>query len=236
MLYCKVTFDRSGLGNRLFPWARCRLFAEDRDATMLAPRWHWPPRIGPLLRGIHNLESFLSVLHPQEWYVGLFRPGPRELTGVARSRVERTARVIPEPANLAVRPTSLDDGVLVEFRGIGEYFAPLNGREDFLHRELRATARASSVRLADSVRGVPIGIHVRLGDFVYAKDAQDMKMGPRRTPMDWYVNSLLALRAAIGAPAPAYILSDGTADQLRPLLALENIRLVRGDDPISGIL
>ena len=236
MLYCTVTFDRSGLGNRLFPWARCRVFSEKHGAPMLAPRWAWPLRIGPLLRGVHNLESLIKALAPREWYVGLFRPGAKELTGSARAGVLRRARVLPEPADLAVAPTSSDDDALVEFRGIGSYFEPLNGWEDFLHRELRSVARPDRVRFADGVRGEPIGIHVRLGDFVRAKTPEELKRGNTSTPLDWYVRSLGLVREALGSAVPAYVFSDGTADQLRPLLALERVRLVRGDDPISGIL
>jgi hypothetical protein len=237
MLYCKVTFDRSGLGNRLFPWARCRVFSEVQQVPMLAPRWFWPLRIGPLFRGVHNVESLLHALQPREWYVGLFRHGRREITGTRRGAIERRARIVPEPADLNAKvPDDATGDVLVEFKDIGDYFARLNGWHEFLHRELRSIAKPERLTIADSVKGAPIGIHVRLGDFHRAKTAEELKRGGTRTPMEWYVESLRRVRDAMGYTAPAYILSDGTADELGPLVAEESVRLVRGDDPISGIL
>src|ERR1700722_14924352 len=100
----------AGIGTRLFPWARCRIFSQLHGASMLAPRWI-QPRIGPLLRGGIALNAY----HRQILLLGLFRRDGY-ITGFRRLWVSARAVRCEEPADLAcfVRPPGMG-AVLVSF-------------------------------------------------------------------------------------------------------------------------
>jgi hypothetical protein len=55
-----------------------------------------------------------------------------------------------------------------------------------------------------------ISVHIRLGDF----------KGSHATPIQWYVDTLRKLRAELGSDWPVYIFSDGTDEELAPVMRL----------------
>jgi hypothetical protein len=92
-------------------------------------------------------------------------------------------------------------------------------------RALLQTSRFAArnlVRLAarlDPAR-ITIGMHVRCGDFREAQGRQDYRgVWNTALPMDWYVNVARNLQQEFGSEAQFLVVSDGTAEQLRPLLA-----------------
>jgi hypothetical protein len=82
-------------------------------------------------------------------------------------------------------------------------------------------AARNLVRLAgrlDPAR-ITIGMHVRFGDFRPADSVQEYRgVWNTALPMEWYVNVAQSLRREFGAEAQFLVVSDGTAEQLRPLL------------------
>lgn len=232
-VYCEAAFGRgSGFGNRLFPWARCRVFSERTGVPMLAPQWV-QPRVGPALRGGIQLRAY----HRQILLMGLFGTDGY-VGGLRRAWVSATAPRVNEP-----RGTDLLDlpggekAVVVSFAGDGNFFQDLEGQREFVLGRLRAEARSKWVRLADD-RAAPIGINVRCGnDFKQAQTYDDfLSKGTIKTPIAWFVSSLRALRDAAGRDVPAVVVSDGTREQLRELLDLPGVRFARPGCAISDLL
>jgi hypothetical protein len=60
--------------------------------------------------------------------------------------------------------------------------------------------------------------------------------GAIRTPLSWFSASVRAIRDMIGFPATAYVVSDGTPEDLHELLGLPNMILVRPGCAISDLL
>src|SRR5438309_1148882 len=85
MLCCEAVLPRAGLGNRLFPWARCRVFSFASKVPMVSPRWT-QLKIGPLLRN----ESDLRL------YFNLFKPGADEVRGINKLRLRLFSKTEPE--------------------------------------------------------------------------------------------------------------------------------------------
>ena len=54
--------------------------------------------------------------------------------------------------------------------------------------------------------------------------------------MSWFVNGLEWVRNTIGYPAQAVVVSDGTSEELGPLLSLENVAFIRPGCAISDLL
>jgi hypothetical protein len=137
--YCAAHFSRGmGLGNRLYPWARCHLYARQAGVPMLAPHWWWPPRLGSLLKDPPPIAEL-----PGHLYVRGIRALPEYIGGARRSVIESTSR-----------------GKLRVFRGEAGRLNDLQGGE----AELLAALRAMSTRTM-KVDISYIGVHVRRGDF-----------------------------------------------------------------------
>lgn len=230
MRYCIAVLPHAGLGNRLLPWARCRIFAHVNDVPMLATRWA-QTKIGPLLRR----ERDPRIYH------NLFVRPAHEIDGWRRLRLLLVVRRHPEPEPFAlISPRSPSDRPeLIIFQGQKDYFARLNGWHEFLLRELRAITHTRWLREAESVRDVPIGIHVRAGDVPAPPTGttlSDLSTGVYRTPVSWFVRSLRAVRSELGFPARAFVVTDGTDQEIADLLAMDGVFRAREGSAISGIL
>jgi hypothetical protein len=233
-VYCEAQFARgAGLGTRLFPWARCKIFAARHELPMLAPRWV-QLRVGPLLRGGIQLQAY----HRQILLMGQFRRNGY-IGGLDRARLGSAPR-IDEPQRLddASVPSYGHRGpVVITFKGYGNLFADLEGQQEFLLEALRDEAQAKWVSLADRL-AAPIGVNVRCGnDFRDARSESDFTtMGAVKTPVPWFVRALQAVREASGSAQPAVVVSDGTPEQLKDLLSMPNVHFARPGCAISDLL
>ena len=236
MLYCQAVFPRgAGLGTRLFPWARCVIFSQANGIPMLAPQWV-QPRVGPLLRGGIDLGAY----HRQILLLGLFRDQPGAIRRLEKLLVQLRATPVEEPARLDQPYDRAPDGrkAIVTFRGTASMFEGLTGHDRFLLDSLQAITRQEWLEFVDGVGSVPIGINVRLGnDFGTASsDDEYYTKGPLKTPVHWFAAVLKWLRHAVGYPARAVVVSDGTRAQLGPLLELDDVEFVRPGCAISDLL
>lgn len=227
MIYCHAVLPRSGLGNRLFPWARCRIFSYVNDIPMLAPRWT-QIKVGPLLRG----ESDLRFYH------NLFKRRPEQIGGMKKIWLLLFSKKLPEPEDLCLYKKGVFSGnVIVVFKGEKGYFGKLNGWDQFLMKELLLMTKDRWLNIVYKVPDIPIGIHVRRGDFTTPVSEEDfMFKGSLRTPILWFIKSLKVIRENIGFPAKAFVTSDGTVAELQELLNLENVFLIRTGSAISDML
>lgn len=222
---CRPVFARgSGLGNRLFPWARCLVFSRANSVPMIRPQWE-QLRLGPLLRGGVSLRRY----HSQILLWGLFQ------SETAACFRHLAADLFYRRENEPRGPFAADGKrTVVEFRGDGRFFADFEGERRLVRAELEAIARPRWTRLAASFGEAPIAMNVRR-----AKDFPDVASasgGPRRTPLDWFARTLALVRRAAGRDAEALVVSDGTPADLAPLLSLGNVRLVRPGCAISDLL
>lgn len=236
-VYAKARFGHGllgvgmGFGNRLFPWARYRIFMHTNHAVGIAPVW-LRPAISQLWRGGIDFSAYLR----QIVLFGLFKRSADEL-GVVRGNL-RTLFMprLAEPIDFdrAIAPNAR--GKII-FEGWQDTFARLNGWNRFLLGELRGIARNERLELADSIQDVPIGICVRCGnDFREPDPAAVTLSGGEKTPVRWFVRCLSLIRQRVGADVPAYVVSDGTSRQLEDLLSLPNVNFVRPGSAISDLL
>jgi hypothetical protein len=65
-----------------------------------------------------------------------------------------------------------------------------------------------------------IGIHIRMGDFPQRSDSNQVYF---RQPLLWYIEALKQLRISLNNNLTAIIFSDGTTNDLAPILNLENV-------------
>jgi hypothetical protein len=199
--YCAAHFERgTGLGNRLYPWARCHLHTRATGIPMLAPHWWWPPRVRPLLQQWPPASEL-----PGHLYLRGIRALPEYIGGARRLLIETTARAdIRVFRGEAGRLADLDDG---EAAGL---LAALR------HMNTRPLPGAATY----------VALHVRRGDF----------SDSARTPAEWFLAALRALRAEAGRELPAMIVSDSAAAGLTDLLREPAVELARTGSPLADLL
>lgn len=229
--YNAVVFNRgTGLGNRLFPWGRCVIDSDRTGTPMLAPAWWWPVRKGALFAGGISRRAYLR----QGLLVNVFQPRAGDVSGVKKQWILARAEVVPESA----QSNSESALVVREFRDEANQFADLRDHRALLLGAFRAMTRQPWLKLADAHRDVPIGVNIRRGrDFKDAATNADFQtQGALRTPLSWFIGMLRAAREHAGTQVPAIVVSDGTADDLAPILAEPNVQLLRPGCPASDIL
>jgi hypothetical protein len=208
-MYCRAVLPNAGLGNKLFPWARCRVFSLEHGMPMLTPSWS-QLKLGPILRRDGDART----------YNDLFRASlPGQVNGVRQVWLRLSAGPIDEPADLHLPPMRAESKRIVVFKGAKDYFGSLTASHEVLLTELRAMTRERWVRRADEVGPAAIGIHVRRGDFAEPSSEADFILrGAIRTPMEWFIHSLQTIRQMSGRTVPAVVVSDAPDRVLAPLL------------------
>lgn len=240
MIYCWPKFGEGylgrgmGFGNRLFPWARCRIYSRKQNVKMISPVWV-RPAVGQLFRGGIDYSAYLRQLvlfglfHKREGDLGLLRGALRLLKNP----------VVAEPEDNNKNSEQYGKGIsqIVVFKGLECHFKPLQGFSDYLHNELIEITNPCYLSIVNRYPSVPIGMCIRCGnDFDPCPVDREILKPGEKTPIEWFVQVLALIRKEIGYPVAAYIVSDGTRDQLQKLLSLENVILVRPGSAISDLL
>jgi hypothetical protein len=223
-----------GFGNRLFPWARCRIFADINSAQMIAPVW-LRPAIGQLFRGGNDYHSYIRQLI----LFGLFHRRSNDFSFIRGLIKTKGILIIQEPEILGVPYVFKTDNkdVIVIFSGYEHYFAPFNNWYDYLYKELRLITKFKYLKLADSFGDIPIAICVRCGnDFGEPVIINGKLQKGQKTPLTWFVRCLNIIRNEVKYSCKAVVISDGTHRQLEELLSLENVQLIRPASAISDLL
>jgi hypothetical protein len=202
-----IRIGGNGLGNLMFTWARCLAASERHGWRMLWPTWqsfkpkNW--RVNP-----YDHRTYSDLFQPNERYV----TGWRKPWYLARYRwiTEKTALECGAPP-----------GSVVEFRGMEGKFAPFREQHELVYGELLKIARPQHLRAFSDPDPAPIGIHVRRGDFVQQSSYGDMvNIDNSLLPLEWYMDALQSVRSMTGEDTAAYVFSDGSSEELAPLLAL----------------
>jgi len=223
-------FMRTGLGNRLFQWAHCRVYCDRQDVPMVAPRW-WRPALGHLVRGTVGPERFFSQIA----LVGLFQRGSADLPWFAGLWPRMKGQIIRE--SMALPVVSAAPGSLLLFDSLQCSFHSLNAYQPSLTSALLDITRPAIRRRLRALQEPMIGINVRCGkDFRSPPEegaGSEWVGWLQQTPISWFRETLLTVRGRAGYAVPALVISDGDRCQLEELLALPAVSLLR---PTNALL
>lgn len=212
-----VRLAGSGLGNCLFVYFHAVAAAALAGGRVIAPTWN-DLRIGPWLRGERSKRR----------YGALLRAHPDEIDGPAKAWLLATRA--PHAARLVVPPGARPAPVTAPFTIVAADafgFEGLHDHRAMIRTRLIEIARAPRTRTPAWGGGDHAAVHVRLGDFAPAApgvvEREDLN---RRIPLDWYRRVIERVRAA-HPTLPVHLFSDGSAEELAPLLGIEGVRLRR---------
>ena len=186
-----------GLANCMFFAARAVVLAERTNGIMLRPTWE---RFG--------IGQWLRRERDKRLYAGLFQ-GASLLSGLKKMWLAATKKHIAEIDAVDAK------GGIIDVRGLGNYFADFVGSEDLVRQYFKNNICPQAIKEVPLDCQNVVAIHVRLGDF------------PKqyRTDIDWYVKvvKLVASLAGQDAQQKFWLFSDGTDDELKPLLEIPNV-------------
>jgi hypothetical protein len=223
--YGYAILGRQGLGNMLFPFARCFLWCRDQQLPMIAPKWT-QFRLGPYIRRERDKRQYQRLFRHDGYVTGLRR---LSLLLLLPKISEGGEDLLPEDAGAS--------RTIVVFRGMEGMFEPLLGRNAEVRSEIERITRAQYLSSQEGFAPF-IGVHVRRGDFRESTDPAVLHQGVKnvRIPLEWYVVVLQHLRRALGFEARARVFSDGAEKELFDLLALPGVTFSSGGQAITDML
>jgi len=206
-----IRIGGNGLGNLMFTWARALAASRRHGWRMIWPTWqsfkpkNW--RVNP-----YDHRTYFDLFRPRGEYVS----GWRKPWSLARYSWIPEAQALERGA---------PPGSVVEFRGMEGMFRPFLDDHRLVYDELLKIAQPQHLRALEDTDPAPIGIHVRRGDFVQQGSYEQMiSQHNSLLPLEWYVGALRAVRAAAGRDVRAYVFSDGSSEELAPLLDLPAVK------------
>ncbi|HWN11863.1 MAG TPA: hypothetical protein VNO50_21730 [Pyrinomonadaceae bacterium] len=204
----------TGLANLLFPWAHFVVGTSRYGLKPLAPTW--PQfKTGPLLRAETD----------KRFYADLFRVPPDQVSGLRKMLLLATLPRVSQ-ADFDNAATTRESR-LVEFDQKGPMFDWILNEHALVKQELlRITRDHHKAALQFDFRN-SISVHVRLGDF---------QVESLQTPIEWFAGAIREVRRTVGSDIRVHIFSDGTDDELRPLLDLARVSRIGFGSSIADLL
>ncbi len=228
-VYGYADVGRFGLAHSLSAWARCAIWCNRNDVPMIAPIW-LRPRIGPYLRREKD----------KRYYAKLFRKGSAT-SGLKRARLLLMADKISAGQSYPELPITANKNIIVQFEntpGDNErrFFPLLVGHHELVQAKLLEITKPQYHPVAG--KAAHIALHVRLGDFSAVPEAAALASGVTnvRLPIEWYADRLIALRLQLGADLPAILYSDGSDNDLQPILSIAGVARARDQESITDLL
>ena len=205
-----VRLGGAGLGNIMFTWARAAVFARDNDCQVIWPTWP-SIKVGPYLRREAD----------KRFYGDLFRNEGSAVGGIKKMHKLMTCHRIPESQKDLVK---LEDEAIVEFTGFDGCFESILYEYEFVRQLIENNLHPKNKAPLQDDYSNAVGIHVRLGDFSRVSVAEvEAGRHDSALPVEWYANIVHQIRKAAEKQVPVYVFSDGTDEELQPLLALPGV-------------
>jgi len=215
--YCGVKFARgTGLGNRLFPWARAIVFARNNNTSIIWPYWFHFRKASFLKGGIDYRTSLGKILLYKNF----------KNNGSYLSYYKKALTVLSNKKEINW------------FSGDGAFFSDLHDFQPLIKEELFKIAHPKVLSDLKEVEVPKIILNIRRGkDFSDAKVPEDfINKGGLRTPLSWFFLSLSQIREHAGQDIPALIISDGNSSDLAEILSLPGVSLAKTKTAIADLL
>ena len=223
--YVTAEYSRhTGLGNKLFPWARAKIYAKENGVPMLRQRWVSIRGAG-VTRGGIDYMNFLRKIY----LFDNFRNDADEVSALNKPSGAVVVRSLLEAKNL-----SQNRGTVV-FKWDAEHnFSELAAHHGHIVNKIHAITKDKWKASVDNLtRESHIGLNIRCGnDFAPQSDTSSTY---RKTDILWYVEALAKLRAR-NIKNPAFIVTDGPASILGNFKGIANVHYIQTGAAIADLL
>ena len=212
---CYALLPHAGLGNKLFIWAQCVLFAKQNNCDYYVTGWYHLH-----IRTLFKIIFLGKKRH--EYYLSPFVTKPFNSIAFLWFNKNKSKFIDQAGCGDILRSSSTD-----------YYFKDMNNDNYFLvlrdHRKTITEIFWASIKkkYLPEDQSMEIGIHIRRGDFV--------KLG-MISPVDYFRDTLKLIRAYVGHPLRAKIYSDGSEEELSDILNEPNTFFHSSSDPMQDLL
>lgn len=220
-----IRLGGAGLGNLLFTYARALVYARDHGCQMIWPTWP-SVKLGPILR--REMDK--------RFYNNLFDNHCHAVGGVKKLWLLSTKKRLPE-AEAKKGFANKPDGRIIEFEGLEGCFDEILYDSGYVFENLKQNLKPGNRdALAFDFRD-SIGVHIRLGDFARVSEAEAQTgRHDSALPVQWYADMISQVRQAAGREVRVWIFSDGTEEELKPVLSLPRIQRLTFGTSIADIM
>jgi hypothetical protein len=223
--FCHAKLPKSGLGNKLFVWAKALVFARLNHLPLVVTGWT-KFQLSPILRG-GDLRLYWNYFRPV-----------KEVGWFAQARIRRNAQIVEEAPVARIEPPS--QPAIYEFSKVPHWsdsFGELKPHREMIREALFEMLTPVRRREYEKAAKPGVCIQVRMGDFLPLKQEEDFsKVGNTRTPLGYFTNIIKCIREVHGSQVPVTIVSDGSRNQLRELLTLPGVERGARQTAIVDIL
>lgn len=225
---CKI--PRAGLGNQLFPIMRAYTFAHLNQLAVLVYNYH-QVKVGPWLRREKSKRNYRGFFAFEKNITG-------ELFDRIRiSRIDETT-IICEPSLKRITGNQHNKNfIFSEIPDYRHYFDGLQENRELVLSLFWELVSPRIKRRLKKLRSPCISVHIRMGDFkVAAEGVAFGTVGHTRSPEEYFIEMILAIRKMHGACLPVSVFTDGRKEELKKLFQLENIYMVEGNNDLTDLL
>lgn len=209
-----VRFGGAGLGNLLFVFARAIVLAEETNSQIIWPTWP-SIKIGPWIRKEKDKRFYGDLFKNDGSYIG----GLKKLRYLLLKK--KIVISVPEEKLLNRVP---DNCVLV-YSAFRMHFDELIPYRDTIRNKLLSISKSDNLKSLEHDFSKEVNVHVRLGDFAAAeRDKLNKQTVNTRLPIDWYVQVIKDIKEFSGEEICFNIFSDGTDEELSPILSIAGTR------------
>jgi hypothetical protein len=211
-----------GLGNLLFIFSRAWIYAERYRCKFIWPTWT-SIRIGPWLRHERDKRT----------YHGLFKHNDGYVYGISKYWALLTNPKVytdERPVSHGIRIFNYQNAMKMSFDDLLEHQTMI---KDWLFGMVTKKHRGFENHNFNK----EINVHVRLGDFASPSDQKlDANFNNIAVSVKWFSEIITKLLELTNYQLCFNIFSDGTDEELRPLLELSNVTRLSFGSSIADIL
>jgi len=228
IVHCKL--PNTGLGNQLFPLLKTYMFGALNQLPVVTTGYH-RFKIGPYLRNEKSKRRY-------RYYFVFQKSLIRSWIDLLKIHTNWNLTLVKEPYLEKVLVTS--SPCRYEFHAIphwDDYFSQLKERRETVISLFHSLLCKSIIKLVNEQSTPCIGVHIRMGDYRKLQDGEDFrKVGAVRTPENYFIEMILAIRRINGINLPVSVFTDGYRHEFENLWDLENIYLVEGNPDIVDMI
>ena len=223
--WCHASLPNAGLGNKLFVWAKARIFSQMTGLPLAVTGWT-QLQLGSFIRG-GDLRLYLNYFKRVD-----------EVGRRSRARAQKSFVVVREPSlcSAGVDRTR----TIYEFSDVppwSDYFGDLRDFRDGVRDSLLSILTEARKEELSRCKSPVVCVQVRMGDFRQLRTGENFaSVGGTRTPMEYFKRIIDGVREIHGSILPVEVVSDGSAADLAELLSMPGVVMAPKRSKIADIL
>ena len=229
IIVCKIPV--AGLGNQLFPLMKAVVKQQLTGIPLVVTNYRQLV-LGPYLRREKSKRRYTGYFKFEK---SLFSAW----VDAAKLRFYRRYLILNEPPlektteNLAAKYMY----VYKELPHWSDYFFELRDYRDIVVASFNTILAPQILQIADTKQAPCIGVHIRMGDFRKLETGEDFeKSGTVRTPEEYFIRMITAVREIAGKNLPVTVFTDGYRQEFNELFDLPAVTMMEGNADIVDLI